>query len=209
MAAAKVYTADFETLEAEAVAKVKTGTKDEKKTRPASRVATVAEVEAPALKRLRASRVEMDKMAKEHAFAREKAGGGEFGGPNAGDLGGGPNGGRGGINSRLGAEAEAKVEARASAAEAWLQRRRDWQAAEASHASLAAEARAAEKKWLAAAEAKVAMAARLEEKGLSPEAGGSAEARAYHYDTDAPSDAVEAGSEQDDSTNSWRRVYLE
>ena len=46
-----------------------------------------------------------------------------------------------------------------------------------------------------------------EEHGVSAEAG--AEARAYHYDAETPSDAVEAGSEQDDSTNSWKRFYQE
>ena len=48
-----------------------------------------------------------------------------------------------------------------------------------------------------------------EEHGLSTEAG--TEARTYHYDGDTVSDAIEppAGSEQDDSTGSWKRFYQE
>ena len=48
-----------------------------------------------------------------------------------------------------------------------------------------------------------------EEHGLSTEAG--TEARTYHYDGDTVNDAIEppAGSEQDDSTGSWKRFYQE
>ena len=48
-----------------------------------------------------------------------------------------------------------------------------------------------------------------EEHGLSTEAG--TEARTYHHDGDPVSDAIEppAGSEQDDSTGSWKRFYQE
>ena len=61
--------------------------------------------------------------------------------------------------------------------------------------------------------AHAASSSHLEEEhgqhGLSTEAG--TEARTYHYDGDTASDAIEppAGSEQDDSTGSWKRFYQE
>ena len=61
--------------------------------------------------------------------------------------------------------------------------------------------------------AHAASSSHLEEEhgqhGLSTEAG--TEARTYHYDGGTASDAIEppAGSEQDDSTGSWKRFYQE